>query len=69
MIIVYSSPSCTNCKSAKEILNSDNISFQEIDITQDNKSRMKLVQGGFAKLPVFEKDGELYDNIDDILSK
>ena len=67
MIIVYSSPSCGNCNKAKNTLTEKGLDFQEIDITQDNNARNKLLQGGFARLPVFELDGELYNDIKNVL--
>lgn len=69
MVIVYSSPSCGNCEKAKQTLLEEEIDFQEIDITQDNQSRIKLMSEGFARLPVFELDGEFYNDVNELVEK
>lgn len=68
MVIVYSSPSCTQCAAAKDTLKIENISYNEIDITTNNEARNKLIESGYMSLPVFEVDGELVSNVEDVLN-
>ena len=35
---IYSTPSCPYCEQVKDYLSSKNIAFQEIDVSQDQKS-------------------------------
>ena len=50
MIIIYTTNWCPSCISAKKLLNSLNIEFQEINIEQQNFSREQLQEltGGFT---------------------
>ncbi len=42
--IVYSVNNCGFCEAAKTLLKSRNLSFQEINITNDDKAHIELVQ-------------------------
>ncbi len=50
MIKIYSTNWCGPCKLAKKLLDDLNLSYQEIDIEENNISREKLSQltGGFT---------------------
>ncbi len=37
---IYSKPTCGYCKKAKELLNKNNIKFQEVEITDNNKEKI-----------------------------
>lgn len=53
-IIVYSVPSCAQCKMVKRFLDSKNIAYQEIDGSQE-KIREELKSLGFSSFPVVKK--------------
>lgn len=49
---VYSTPNCPFCVSAKALLNSKNISFKEIDVSDDIESLQKMVKlSGLRTVP------------------
>lgn len=53
-IIVYTAPSCAQCKMVKKFLDSKNIAYQEIDGSQE-KIREELKSLGFSSFPVVKK--------------
>ena len=51
-IEVYSTPNCPFCVRAKALLKSKNLSFQEIDVSNDVESLQKMVQlSGLRTVP------------------
>lgn len=51
-IEVYSTPNCPFCVSAKELLKSKNLSFQEIDVSDDIDSLQKMIKlSGLRSVP------------------
>ena len=51
-IEVYSTPNCPFCVRAKALLKSKNLSFQEIDVSDDVESLQKMVQlSGLRTVP------------------
>ncbi len=59
--IVYSVNNCGFCEAAKTLLKSRNLSFQEINITNDDKARIELVQKtGHRTMPQIFIDDEFY---------
>ena len=51
-IEVYSTPNCPFCVSAKALLKSKNISFQEIDVSDDIESLQKMIKlSGLRTVP------------------
>ena len=51
-IEVYSTPNCPFCVSAKALLKSKNLSFQEIDVSNDSESLQKMVKlSGLRTVP------------------
>ena len=51
-IEVYSTPNCPFCVSAKALLKSKNLSFQEIDVSNDIESLQKMVKlSGLRTVP------------------
>ena len=51
-IEVYSTPNCPFCVSAKALLKSKNLSFQEIDVSDDIESLQKMVKlSGLRTVP------------------
>ena len=59
-IKIYSTPSCTYCKMAKEFLTSQNVPFEDIDVSVDPVQRDEMVQkSGQLGVPVFDIDGQI----------
>ena len=51
-IEVYSTPNCPFCVSAKALLKSKSLSFQEIDVSNDSESLQKMVKlSGLRTVP------------------
>jgi GrxC family glutaredoxin len=52
MVIIYSTSWCPSCVSAKRLLESKNVEYEEINIEEVNISREKLVKiAGAATVP------------------
>lgn len=59
-IKIYTTSSCPWCKKAKEFFKEKNISFEEVDVTQDEKGRDEMVEkSGQMGVPVIDIDGEI----------
>lgn len=43
-VVVYSSSRCPYCVKAKRLLDSKNVQYKEIDITDDDEARTKLIE-------------------------
>ena len=59
-VVIYTTNYCPYCTAAKKLLKSKKISFQEIDLTNDDAMREKLVQmsGGRETVPQIFIDGK-----------
>lgn len=68
MIIIYTSPNCTNCKDVKLFLENNNIKYEEKDITTNFKAKAKLISKGLKVLPVVQQEGIFieYNNLDHV---
>lgn len=51
-VLVFTAPGCDGCKQVKKFLQEKSIPFKEVDITQDEETKLKLVQMGFKGTPV-----------------
>ena len=59
-IKIYSTPACTYCKMAKEFLTSQNVPFEDIDVSVDAAAREDMVEkSGQLGVPVFDIDGQI----------
>lgn len=60
VIKVYSTPACPWCEVVKDFLSSHNISFEEIDVSVDEKAAQEIVKkSGQIGVPVIEIDGKI----------
>ncbi len=65
MITIYSTPTCVYCTTLKEYLTEKNITFQEIDVSSNEKELEKMVAiSGQMGVPVVEIDGEVVIGFD-----
>ena len=66
-IQVYSTPNCPYCIRAKSLLQSKNLSFEEIDVSKDKNSLQKMVKlSGLRSVPqIFINDQSIggYDDL------
>ena len=59
-IKIYSTPSCTYCKMAKEFLTSHNVPFEDVDVAANPAEREDMVnKSGQLGVPVFDIDGQI----------
>ena len=62
---LFSTPSCAYCFTLKEFLKEHNVSFEEIDVSQDEKNRDYIIEKtGKMEAPVVEIDGEIVVGFD-----
>jgi len=62
---VYSTPSCVYCKMAKDFFNQNNIGFENIDVSADQKAAQEMVQkSGQMGVPVIDIAGQLVIGFD-----
>ena len=65
MIKVFVTPVCPYCVTLKEFLKMNNIEFEEIDVSKDEKAKEELVKKtGRMEVPVIEIDGEMVVGFD-----
>jgi len=65
MITLYTTPTCVYCKSLKEYFASKNISYQEVDVSIDEKQLEKMVNiSGQMGVPVLDIDGNVVIGFD-----
>jgi len=64
-VIVYSTPSCPFCYSLKEYLKEKNISFEEIDVSENEEKLKEMIKkSGQMGVPVVEIDGNIIVGFD-----
>ncbi len=65
MVKIYSTPTCVYCKTLKEYLKNKDISFEDIDISKDEKELQKMIKdSGQMGVPVVNVDGEIIIGFD-----
>jgi glutaredoxin-like YruB-family protein len=64
-VIIYSTPTCVWCKTAKKFFDEHKIAYQEIDVAADFAQAEAMIQkSGQATVPVIEVDGEIVIGFD-----
>ena len=62
---VFSSPSCPYCFTLKEFLKEHKVSFEEIDVSKNEKARDEMIKkSGRLEAPIIEIDGEIVVGFD-----
>jgi len=65
MIKVFVTPVCPYCVTLKEFLKMNNIEFEEIDVSKDEKTKEELVKKtGRMEVPIMEIEGEIVVGFD-----
>ncbi len=64
-VILYTTPTCTYCKSAKAFFEEHGVDYEEIDVSQDIQKAQELIEKtGQTGVPVIEIDGEIIIGFD-----
>jgi glutaredoxin-like YruB-family protein len=64
-VILYTTPTCTYCKSAKAFFEEHGVEYEEIDVSQDVQKAQELIEKtGQTGVPVIEIDGEVIIGFD-----
>ena len=59
-VVIYSTPTCTYCKMAKEFFTDNNVSFEEHNVASDLERRKEMVdKSGQMGVPVIDIGGEI----------
>jgi len=59
-VTIYSTPTCGWCQRTKEYFKENNVSYQEIDVSQDRAKAQEMVdKSGQMGVPVIDIDGEI----------
>jgi len=59
-IKVYSSPICSHCTTLKEYFKTNNIKFENIDVSQNCKAQDDMIEkSGQETIPVLDIDGKI----------
>jgi glutaredoxin-like YruB-family protein len=65
MVKVYSTPTCVYCKTLKGYLTKNNISFEDIDVSKDEKDLQNMIKiSGQMGVPVVEIDENIITGFD-----
>ena len=64
MIKVYSTKTCSHCKTAKEYFSSKNIDFESIDIGDDAIARQEMLDAGHRSVPIIDINGTIVSGWD-----
>lgn len=61
MVKIYTTPSCVYCRMAKEFFKKNNVGYEEIDVTTDDKLVEEMVKKSHQMgVPVIDIDGEIF---------
>jgi len=59
-VIIYTTPTCTYCKMAKEYFTKNNISYSEKDVARDETARNEMLdKSGQMGVPVIDVGGQV----------
>jgi glutaredoxin-like YruB-family protein len=64
-ITIYSTPTCPYCKMAKNFLKEENIAFNDVDVSTDEKLAQEMIdKSGQLGVPVIDIDGKIIVGFD-----
>ncbi len=65
MVKVYSTKMCPYCVTLKQFLKQNNIEFEDIDVSSDQKAQEEMIKkSGQMGVPVVDIDGEIIVGFD-----
>ncbi len=56
LVTVYSKPNCPQCEYTKRDMDILGITYQTIDLTNDQTQRQRLMQAGYRNVPIVETE-------------
>ncbi len=66
-IKIYSTPTCVYCKTLKGYLQRNQIAFEDIDVSKDEKELQEMIKiSGQMGVPVVDIDGEVIIGFDKV---
>jgi glutaredoxin-like YruB-family protein len=66
-VAIYTTPTCTYCRAAKEFFQEHNISYAEYDVATDMVRRQEMIEkSGQMGVPVITIDDELVIGYDEL---
>lgn len=70
MFKLYTQENCPNCEAMKNFLNSNNITFEEVDVNKDFKARAFMTANDLEETPALVNNGViLVGNVDVVKDK
>lgn len=61
MVKIYTTPPCVYCRMAKEFFKKNNVAYEEVDVTTDDKLLEEMVKKSHQMgVPVIDIDGEIF---------
>ncbi len=61
MIKIYTTPTCVYCKMAKEFFGKNNVAYEEVDVTRDQRALEEMVRKSHQMgVPVIDINGEIF---------
>ncbi len=64
-VTIYSTPTCTYCKSAKDFFKKNNLEYTEYDVASDVAKRTEMIdKSGQMGVPVIDIDGQVIVGFD-----
>ncbi|MFQ5753685.1 MAG: glutaredoxin family protein [bacterium] len=64
-ITIYTTPTCVYCKMVKAFFKEHNVSYEEKNVTTDDKARDEMIQkSGQMGVPVIDVDGNIVVGFD-----
>jgi len=64
-IRLFTTPTCPYCYTLMEFLKENNIEFEEIDVSQNEKAREEMIKkSGRLETPIVEIDGQIVVGFD-----
>lgn len=59
-VMIYTTPNCMWCKKAKEYFKEQNIAYNEIDVSRDQKQAQEMIRkSGQMGVPVIDIEGTI----------
>ena len=69
-VVIYTTPECVYCKMTKEFFRQNNISYEEKDVSVDDKAREEMVEkSGQLGAPVIDIDDKIIVGFDEAAIK
>lgn len=60
MIIIYSTPTCPWCHKAKDYLDSKNIAYEDVDVSENTQRAQEMIaKSGQMGVPVLDINGKV----------